>query len=94
MSPFHATALRARQDLDRLNRPWAFVGGLAVSTRAHQRLTNDIDAAVAVADDADAERAVATMLSMGYQVEAQLERMASQRLMEGRRLHKPRVVCS
>jgi hypothetical protein len=44
-----ATALRIR------HRSFALVGGLAVSARSEPRFTRDVDLAVAVADDADAE---------------------------------------
>ena len=38
--------------------PWALVGGLAVSVRVEPRFTRDIDLAVAVEDDASAERLI------------------------------------
>ena len=45
-----ATRLQAAQ------RRWALVGGFAVSARAEPRTTRDIDVAVAVTDDSDAEQ--------------------------------------
>jgi hypothetical protein len=47
-----ATALCARR------RSFALVGGLAVSARCEPRFTRDVDLAVAVSDDADAEALV------------------------------------
>ncbi len=49
-----------------LGRPWALVGGLAVSARAEPRFTRDVDLAVSVRDDRDAEDAVRTFLSRRY----------------------------
>src|SRR5258706_9470243 len=50
-------ALAAAVDsLRSAKREFALVGGLAVSVRAEVRFTRDVDLAVRVADDADAER--------------------------------------
>jgi predicted nucleotidyltransferase len=62
----------------------ALVGGLAVSVRTEPRFTRDIDLAVAVADDAEAE-SVVRALTPPYEVLAtleheQLERLAAVRL--------------
>ena len=46
---------RARDDLDRLGLKWALIGGLAVAVRAEPRFTRDVDLAVTVADDREAE---------------------------------------
>jgi hypothetical protein len=59
--------------LDRLGRAWAVIGGLAVSARAEPRFTRDIDLALAVADDADAEALVRALGASGYRVLAALE---------------------
>ena len=53
-------------ELDRRGRSWALVGGLAVSARAEPRFTRDIDLALAVADDADAETLVHALVAHGY----------------------------
>ena len=75
------TALRAiASELDRLGRSWAVVGGLAVSARTEPRFTRDIDLALAVADDADAEELVRALLASGYRVLASLEQEAVGRL--------------
>ena len=73
MSAFDNTLRRIGRDLDRLKVPWALVGGVAVSTRGAPRFTNDIDAAVLVATDADREQLVAGLLEVGYHVETLLE---------------------
>ena len=56
------------------------VGGLAVSARTEPRFTRDIDLALAVADDADAEALVRTLVASGYRVAASLEQEAVSRL--------------
>ena len=53
-APELALAAICRQ-LVRLGRRFALVGGLAVSVRAEVRFTRDVDIAVAVADDPEAE---------------------------------------
>lgn len=47
---------------------WALVGGLAVSVRAEPRFTRDVDLAVAVENDREAERLVADLRGLGYQI--------------------------
>lgn len=47
---------------------WAVVGGLAVSIRTEPRFTRDIDLAVAVARDSDAEAVTQQLTGSGYQV--------------------------
>jgi hypothetical protein len=54
-------------DLRSLDLPWALVGGLALSARATPRTTNDIDVAIAVMSDRQAERIVLSLKLRGYQ---------------------------
>lgn len=61
-------------------RQFALVGGLAVSMRSEPRFTKDVDLAVSVADDADAEQVVHSLLQIGYSVLASLEQIATGRL--------------
>lgn len=67
-------------DLAKYDRRWALVGGFAVSARAEPRFTRDIDAAVAVADDADGESLVRLMLADGYRLLASVEQDETGRL--------------
>lgn len=67
-------------ELDRQGRSWAVVGGLAVSARVEPRFTRDIDLALAVADDADAEALVRGLVASGYRVVASLEQESVGRL--------------
>jgi predicted nucleotidyltransferase len=58
----------------------AIVGGVAISVRTEPRFTRDLDIAVAVASDADAEQCVFTMRQLGYEVVAALEQVKQTRL--------------
>lgn len=58
----------------------ALVGGLAVSARAEPRFTRDVDFAVAVASDHEAERIVSGLVTRGYRITAQVEQDATGRL--------------
>jgi predicted nucleotidyltransferase len=69
-----ASELRAR------GRKWALVGGLAVSARAEPRTTRDVDIAVHVVDDTDAEALVGDLRSSGFEVLATVEHAARGRL--------------
>ena len=69
-----AATLEARQQR------WALVGGLAVSIRCEPRFTRDIDLAVAVGNDAEAEALVAHLLAAGYRLRLSLEHRALDRL--------------
>ncbi len=75
------TALRGIvSELERRDRRFAVVGGLAVSARAEPRFTRDIDLALAVPDDAEAEALVRDLRGSGYRVIATLEQEAVGRL--------------
>ena len=66
--------------LVQLGRPFALVGGLAVSLRAEVRFTRDVDLAIAATDDADVEQLVHTLGNAGYLAVATVENLARQRL--------------
>jgi hypothetical protein len=68
------------RQLRRLEKPFALVGGLAVSLRAEVRFTRDIDLAVAASDDADMERLVYELRDAGYVAIAVVEHQERQRL--------------
>ena len=53
-------------DLNAVGVRWALVGGLAVSARTIPRFTKDLDFAIAVASDSEAEEAVHRLRSRGY----------------------------
>jgi len=76
----HAALARITSDLRQRERRFALVGGLAVSIRAEPRLTRDLDVAVVVDDDADAEMLVRSLAADGYHAAATVEHVERQRL--------------
>jgi len=52
---------------------WAVIGGLAVAFRAEPRFTKDVDVAVAVADDDEAEGIVNRLQVRGYALASLVE---------------------
>jgi predicted nucleotidyltransferase len=64
----------------------ALLGGLAVSVWTEPRFTRDIDLAVAVRTDVDAERLVRNLSEAGYRVLATVEQKAAARLATARLL--------
>lgn len=94
-----AELARAAEGLRRLKRPFALVGGLAVSIRSEVRFTRDIDIAVGVSSDADAERLAADLAAGGYEIATIVEhedrnRLAIVRLRTRARLHVDLLVAS
>lgn len=79
-----ATLADIARHLVEIGRPFALVGGLAVSFRAEVRFTRDIDLAVAVRNDADFESLVFTLRSSGYFPVATVEHKQQQRLSTAR----------
>ncbi|MGH2633774.1 MAG: nucleotidyl transferase AbiEii/AbiGii toxin family protein [Tepidiformaceae bacterium] len=64
---------RVKRDLNAIGVPWALVGGLAVSARAGSRSTKDIDAAVAIDSEPEADALVNQLLGLGYRTAMILE---------------------
>jgi hypothetical protein len=62
MQSVDAVLRQAAADLDVIGARWAVIGGLAVAFRAEPRFTKDVDLAVAVADDQEAEGPVSWRL--------------------------------
>lgn len=58
--------IRLDVDLRALRLHWALLGGLAVSVRAEPRTTRDVDVAVAVSGDRQAEQTIISLRSRGY----------------------------
>lgn len=80
MTELGAALCRTVTELDRLGTACALVGGLAVSVRTEPRFTRDIDLAVTVRDDSDAERLVRSLVGAGFRVDAAIEQTAAGRL--------------
>jgi len=70
----------AAHNLAKRGRPFALVGGLAISVRAEVRFTRDVDLAVAVLDDQEAEGLIFELKSAGYRAVAMVEHEARGRL--------------
>jgi Nucleotidyl transferase AbiEii toxin, Type IV TA system len=71
---------RAVTDLNAVKARWALIGGLAVSARTVPRFTKDLDFAIAVADDSEAEDIVHRLRSRDYHPVEVLEQDYVERL--------------
>jgi predicted nucleotidyltransferase len=80
MNPLEGALRIIAADLSAEGKRWALVGGLAVGARAEPRTTRDVDLAVAVADDSEAEKLVHRLQRRGYLVTFVLEQEATGRL--------------
>jgi predicted nucleotidyltransferase len=80
LNPLTLTLRRIAADLRAAGREWALIGGLAIGARAEPRTTRDVDLAVAVASDAEAEALVFELQSRGYRTLAAVEQEAVGRL--------------
>jgi len=87
VTPVESALRRAVADLNGLKARWALIGGLAVSARTIPRFTKDLDFAVAVADDGEAEDVVHRLQSRGYAPVEILEQDYVQRLSGVRMAH-------
>jgi predicted nucleotidyltransferase len=67
-------------DLSESGASSAVIGGLAVSARTEPRFTKDVDLAVAVTQDSDAEALVQYLTSKQYRISALVEQEAVNRL--------------
>jgi len=72
---------------------YAVVGGLAASARGEARFTRDIDVAVMVDNDEQAELGIYSLVQEGYVVIATVEQEATHRLATARLKHPDGVVC-
>jgi hypothetical protein len=70
----------AADDIAAEGKRFALVGGLAVSVRAEVRFTRDVDLAVAVDNDTEAESLVYALKSRGYTTVASVEHKDQSRL--------------
>jgi predicted nucleotidyltransferase len=79
-SRLESVAVHAKETLADLGYPWALVGGLAVSARAEPRFTRDVDFAVALKSDREAEALIRAIQARGYQIDTILEQESTGRL--------------
>jgi predicted nucleotidyltransferase len=80
MAAMRELLTRVAADLRSLNARHAVVGGHAVSARTEPRFTRDLDFAVAVADDRQAEQLAGAMAARGYRIVAVIEQESTGRL--------------
>lgn len=81
MSFVSRALVRAAHDLRQAGAGFALIGAIAVSLRCDPaRTTLDVDFAVAVADDGEAESIVARMRQKGYAIREVLEEKSANRL--------------
>lgn len=73
MNVAEAALRQAAADLNAAGASWAVIGGFAVGARAEPRFTRDVDVAVAVTGDTEAEQLVHRLQVRGYVVGAVLE---------------------
>lgn len=66
MDRLTAALIRLEKDLRALRCRWALIGGLAVSARTEPRTTKDIDIAVAVGSDLEADSLIRDLQARGY----------------------------
>jgi len=84
MTRVESALVRVAADLDALGASWALVGGLAVSVWAEPRLTRDIDVAIAVSSDREAEQLIRELCGRGWEVIVLVEQEAIERLATAR----------
>lgn len=72
--------IAVKNDLSAAGKRFAVIGGIAVSVRSEVRFTRDIDLAVSVTDDGEAEALVYTLQNRGYRTVASVEQEANKRL--------------
>lgn len=87
MASVESALRRAAADLNAMGVRWALVGGLAVSARTIPRFTKDLDFAVAVGNDAQAEDVVHRLRARDYQPVEVLEQDYVKRLSGVRLAH-------
>jgi len=71
---------RVTADLEEMGARYALVGGMAVSLRTEPRFTRDLDLAVTVESDAQAESLIRDLIARGYSLLSQSEHETAQRL--------------
>ncbi len=72
--------LKLKADLRHLRLRWTLIGGLAVSLRGEPRTTKDLDVAIAVTGNREAENIVANFTSRAYRLDAVREHLELDRL--------------
>lgn len=93
-TPVESALRRAVADLNALKAQWALIGGLAISVRSVPRFTKDLDFAVAVAGDSEAEEVVHRLGGRGDPQAGMVEQAALARVVLSRLSHHMGSPCS
>jgi len=72
---------KCADELRRLDTDFALVGGLAVGAHTEPRFTKDVDFAVSLGSDREAELLIKSLFGRGFRMLAQLENKHSRRLL-------------
>lgn len=83
-NPVTEAAARAASDLGDVGARFALVGGLAVSVWGEPRYTRDVDLAVGVDLDEEAERLIRELATRGYEIVTIIEQTRTKRLATAR----------
>lgn len=67
-------------ELQEMGAKFAVVGGLAVAARTEPRFTQDVDVALSVADDEEAEAVIGGLIRAGYRPVAEFDQRRANRL--------------
>lgn len=86
-NPVTEAAAKASSNLDKMGARFALVGGLAVSAWGEPRYTRDVDVAVGVDDDEEAERLIRALSARGYEIVTIIEQTRTNRLATARLRH-------
>jgi len=84
LTPLHEILLTTLAELSSLGADAALVGGLAVSAWTEPRFTRDVDLAVAVSSDAQAEALIHQLQQRGFRLTALVEQVGTGRLATAR----------
>lgn len=79
-SHLKSSLIQVQSIFSNLNYSWALVGGLAISVRSEPRFTNDLDLAVSVASDEQAESLTFKLIKRGANLEFTLDQDEQKRL--------------
>jgi predicted nucleotidyltransferase len=88
LTQLQAALGRIAVELEALGVKHALIGGLAVSLRTEPRTTRDVDIAVAVASDNQAEALLIALRARGWQIRALIEQTTTKRLATARLVHE------
>jgi len=78
--PIELLARRLADDLQAAGAAYALVGGLAIGARTGPRFTRDVDLAISVTTDDEAEQVLGQLIQRGYRPQAEINQDRADRL--------------